>query len=414
MNRNKLRRIGSLLGLGFSRIRGRIVGSGSNRLLLTVSGVALAVMLMTTVTGVALGLVSQSAVQSDDVDYWIVPQGSTVSSIVAPMGETRLGNAHRTASQLNNDERISHVTPVLLQVIPLTNPESGTQEFVLLVGVVRPSHATPTIAGLPTDPLSPGDPFYANGTYNGPKTGELVLSSAAAQLLESSAGDTIYVRGRTVESEFTVTNVSAGDLSTGIGEAPVGLVHLSELQSLTGATQGDAADQILVSTNSPNVKADLENIYPQTAVVTRTGIGSQEPTLSSLPLAMGVAAFAISLVVGVLFVATMMGLEITGDRRNLAVLEAIGYSGASRALLVVSETVSLAFLGGICGVVLGVGGIELTNILADRYLGIGSIAIFTPALIGYGVGVAVLIGLLASPYPLYLSRRSDLLEVIRG
>lgn len=410
----RLRRWYGLVGLGFRRVVGRATGPGSNRLLVTVTGVAVAVMLMVTVAGVALGLASQSAVQSEDVDYWVVPEGSSASAIAAPTGGTSLGDTHRLTAELTADDRVEYATPVLLQVMPVVDRESGTQEFVLLVGVVPPETATPRVAGLPTAALTPGDPYFADGAYDGKWTGELVLSEAAAELLESQTGGSVAVLGGPRPYEFTVTNVSAGGLSTGIGEAPVALVHLSELQVVTGATTGDAADQILVSTNDPAVRERLETLYPRTTVVTRSGLGAQEASLSSLPLAMAIAAVAISLVVGVLFVATMMGLEVTGDRQNLAVLSAIGYPGGAQALLVFAETVSLSVLGGLLGVALGTGGIALTNALAVRYLGVGDIAVFSPLLVAAGVGLAVAIGVLASPYPLWLARRSDPLEVMRG
>jgi len=40
-----------------------------------------------------------------------------------------------------------------------------------------------------------------------------------------------------------------------------------------------------------------------------------------------------------------MGLELTAGRQELAVLSAVGFSGRSRALVVVSETVTVAVLG---------------------------------------------------------------------
>jgi putative ABC transport system permease protein len=239
----------------------------------------------------------------------------------------------------------------------------------------------------------------------------MIINPATAELLNASAGDQISAPGTT--QPISVTTVADGQFTTGIGSVPVALVHLSELQQMTSVTDSDAADQILVSTNAAGVQSDLEDQYPNTAVVTRTGVASQAVSTSSLPLAMAAAAFVTALVVGVLFTATMMGLEVSTDRTTLGTLTALGYSGRSLTVLVIAETLSLAVVGGILGV--GFGGLATlgVNVLARRLFGVESLAVFEPALLGYGLAVAFIIGICAAPYPIWLSRRTDPLEVIR-
>jgi putative ABC transport system permease protein len=127
---------------------------------------------------------------------------------------------------------------------------------------------------------------------------------------------------------------------------------------------------------------------------------------------MAVAGFVVSTVVGALFVATLFGLEVLADRKRLSVLSAVGISTRSTSLLVFVEMLSLCLLGGVFGTVLGVGGIALVNAVAGQVLGVSDVALFRPALLAYGLAVAVLIGALAAPYPLLLSRRTDLSEVL--
>ncbi|WP_229663694.1 ABC transporter permease [Halobellus salinus] len=407
--RARVRRVVAVLGLGVRRLLGKLSTRESTRLLFSVTGVAVAIMLMTTVSGVAVGLASQSAVQSENVDYWVVPEGGSVDTIAVSTDGPKLGDTHRLAAELSRDERVSYATPVLLQVVPV--PSADGPQYVLFLGVVPPRNATPTIAGLPTARLTPGDPYYADGQYNGTWTGEVVVNPAAANILNVTSGSVVAPRG--TDRNFSVVGVSDEQFTTGVGVTPVALVHLSELQQVTGATGGDAADQLLVSTNSPGVQQRLEGVYPNTVVVTRSGIATQQVSTSSLPAAMGVAALLISLVVGVLFTATMMGLEITNDRQTLGTLTALGYSSRSLAVLVAAETVTLAVVGGVVGVGLGAVGIVAVNRLATSVFGVESLAVFEPGLLVYGLGVALLIGLLATPYPIWLSHRTDPLAVIR-
>jgi putative ABC transport system permease protein len=271
-----------------------------------------------------------------------------------------------------------------------------------------------SVAGLPSSELAPGDPHYANGTYTGEWTGEAVLSTGAAELLNASRNGTLnVVRGSTNRS-FQVQNVTApgttGGMSSGVGNVPVVLVHLSELQAITGMTEGDTADQMLVATNTPNIRDRLATVYPNTVVVARSGVSTGSLTDSKLALAVGTTALIVALVVTGLFVATTMGLEVASDRQQYATLAAIGLSRRSRWLLVLAQLLFVTAAGGVIGVLLGAVGIVAVDKLALSILGTGGIAIGHPLLALYGIAVALAIGILAAPYLLWLSDRPAVLE----
>lgn len=403
-----MRKVLILFGVAFTRIWGRLRSPDARRVLLTSIGVALAVGLMTTVSGISLGLAAGTTVQSSSVDYWIMPESAGASSIAVSVDGPKLGNVHTVSAQLERDDRVTYVTPLQLSVLQFR--AGNTTDYVLAVGLIPPADNR-TVAGLPVGQLTPGDPHYANGTYNGTWTGEAILSDAAADVLTTESGKRLQ-SPMAANRSFTATQITQGDLSGGLGPIPIVLVHLSELQTLTGTDTGDQADQLLVSTNSPALKSELQNVYPRTRVIASSGLTAPEVSTDSLPLAVAVAALLAVLVVGTLFVATLMGLEITADRTNIAAMAAIGLSWRSRALLVVFETVLVSVFGGCVGVVLGVGGIALVNHGARAILGVGKIARFNPVLIGYGIGIAALIGVLAAPYPIWVSYRTEVLEVL--
>lgn len=398
----------TLWRLALARVWGRLRSPDVRRVLLTAVGVALAVGLMITVTGIALGLASGNTVQSEDVDYWIVPEGSGTSSVAVSVQGPKLGAVHSVNDRLATDERISYATPVQLAIVQAT--AGNTTDYVLAVGIV-PDTKNRTVAGLPTGQLTPGDPYYDNGSYNGTWTSDAVLSNAAAEVLASSGDEQVRL-GSTSDRSFEIRQTTASDLSSGLGPVPVMVVHLAELQQITGGTSGDQADQFLVSTNAPGTRESLEGIYPRTRVIASGGLGAPEVSTESLPLAVAVAATIAALLVGVLFVATLMGLEITADRRNIATLAAIGMSSRSRLLLVSFETVTVSLLGGVLGIGLGVAGTFIVNYGSQSMLGTGSIARFHPALAGFGLVTALLIGLLAAPYPIWISHRTNVLEVL--
>jgi putative ABC transport system permease protein len=445
----------AVVELAARRVRGRLTGEASRRVVLTALGVVVAVGVQTTVVGVAVGLASGSVVQSEGVDYWVAPDQASLDAVAVSVDDPALGDVHATTARLARDERVQSATPVLVRVVPVrvADPGSGgsadggeatggrggdgdDRVHVLAVGVI-PSGDNRTVAGLPTGPLTAGDPFYANGSYDGRWTGQAVASRGALRLLGAERGDALTVvrpgtgsdaaaasvsasadgRNRSVtnasvtgggDRTLRVTAVGDGAVRTGAGEVPVVLVHLSELQALSGATAGDQADQLLVRTSDPSVRTTLAELYPETTVVARSGLGAagQSASTSSLPAAMAIAATLVAVVVGGLFVATTMGLEVTASRRTLAVLSAVGVSRRSRTTLVVIETVAVAAVGGLVGVGVGFLGVAAVNAVARATIGVGPVARAPAALAVVGLATAAVIGVLAAPYPAWLARRS--------
>ncbi|MGQ4557349.1 FtsX-like permease family protein [Halobellus sp. GM3] len=363
---------------------------------------------MVSVTGIAVGLASQAVIESENVDYWIVPEESSAESVVVGSGGLNLGDVHTTAASLNEDERIDYATPVRLTLVPFEDTQTGEQTYVLAVGVIPAENVE--VLGLSTGSMTPDDPYYAAGEYNGKWTGDLVINDAAGTLLNASTGATIS-SPRATERQFTVTAVSEGDSPSVGGTVPIALMQLSELQSMSGAQAGDQADQILVSTNN-RIKDDLEAQYPRTMVVERNGLAAQEVSTSSLPLAIALAALVTALVVGVLFVTTLMGLEVNASRQELGMLAAMGFSRRSRSLIIATETIAIALVGGVLGVGMGALGIAGVNSFGTATLGLDTVARFDPRMFLYALGVAILIGCVGAIYPVLLSLRTTQLEVL--
>jgi len=226
----------------------------------------------------------------------------------------------------------------------------------------------------------------------------------------TSTGDQLVLP--TANRTLQIRNVTTDTTETRAGSFPVILVHLSELQTLTGSDGGDTADQILVNTDNPAVRDTLTDRYPKTTVVTRNGLSAQRVFTSNLPLAVAIAAVVSAVVVGVLFLTTLMGLEVSADRNQLGALAAMEFSRRSLSLLVAAETVVVSVLGGVVGIGVGFLGVLGANALGAKLFGLERVAVFQPVLAGYAVAVALIIGLIGAVYPVWVSRRSDVLEVL--
>ena len=396
-----------VVGLAVRRSLSPAGRGGSRQTALTVLGVAVAVATTLVVASVALALVSGPAVAGTDAAYWIVPDGSASSAVTAVEGQ-RLGRVHPTAERIERIDGVERATPVLYTLTRVEADEGAP--YVLVVGVV--AHRDMTVAGLPTGALTPGDPFYANGSYEGTWTGEAVLSTSAARVLNVSEGDPVALGGGRVAAAGGVKVARVVEpTSSGVGQFPVALVHLAEIQWVTGAAEADSADQILVrAAPGASVRERLEGVYPSSEVLTRGGLIRQRAMDSRLPVAVSVAGLVVGVVVGALVVATALGFELLADARQRAVMAAVGLSRRSRLLLVAVQGLTVTLAGGLAGVGLWLAGVGLANLVSTRIFDGGVVARLHPAIGAYGMGVALLVALLAVPYLLVLGGRTNALD----
>ncbi len=413
--RSRVHRWTGLVGLALRRVAGSIRRRGASRVTVAVLVVAVAVAVLVVVTGLSLGLANQPAVD-DGTAYWIAPEGGGSLTGLTAAGGPQLGDVHATSAELEAHDAVDRATPVLVEVLQVRTVTGDSAEYVLAVGVVAPEGGG-EIAGVSTDAMSPGDPFFGDGDYDGAHTGEVVLSPAAADLLGAEGGEGLMVTRPgpgAVDQSFSVTAVGEGEARTVQGEAPVALFQLSELQRFTGADGGDQADQILVHADSEDVVPVLEDAYDGATVVERGSLSGDRLLDAELPLAVSVSALLVVLVVMTLVIATTAGIDVEADRRQLAVFAALGLSGRSTATLVASRTLALAGLGGLAGAALGGAGLLAVNRLVAPYYELAAFALLTPEILAYGVGVAVLAGLLAVPYPVVLAGRTATMRELGG
>jgi putative ABC transport system permease protein len=403
-------RVRGILGFAIQRTLARLRGADRTQILLSIAGVAIAVALLLLVTSVGVGLSASETVRASNADYAIVPSGG--SSAVTDVGRAKLGRSHEIAANLSARDDVVHATAMRSTIIPVRasgGVSSGENATRLLVVGVTSTREDGVMAGLPTAGLSREDTHYAGGEYDGTFTGEAVLSASAADRLNATEGTEFRPTQSGGNRTFRVASVDE-PRQGGFGQFPVALVHLSELQTVINATDGDAADQIFVEANDPAVQDHLGTVYPETIVVSRNDLFAGGDGRSRLPVAIAVAAFIVALVVGTLFMITTMGFELAADRENRAVMRAVGLSSTSRSAIVVVQTFVVAAVGGVTGVGLWLIGIRVGNALSGTVSGV-PVAVFRPVLAAYGLAVALLIGLLTVPYLLVAARRGSVSEV---
>jgi len=402
MIRGRLRRLTGFVSLSVRRLYIRGTRTATRRTAATIFGVAVAIALLVIATGLAVGLATQTTIYGDDVDYWIVPEGGGETSALVAVEGPQFGEAHETTARIESIDGVAYATPVLSAVRYASGADSDAH--ILFVGIV-PREDMGAIGGVSADGLSVSADV---STPDREWRGEVVLSASAATQLgaDTDQGRTVDVDGHT----FHVTNI---EQQRAAADMPIALVHLSDLQQLTGAETYDTADQYLVSTTDPQVRSELEALHPQSSVNTRADLTATQIAETDAALAIALGSFIITLVVGSLFVVMSAGLELTNDAKTIAALSAIGVSGRSQLMLAGTQTVFVTVLGGLLGAVLGLGGLYLINtIVSEAVLSI-PVASTHPGLILYGITAAVCIGFVSVPYVRYLISRIGPEEVMR-
>lgn len=386
-----------MAGVSIRRTLSQATQTAQKRIQFTVLGVVITIALLVVVTGIGIGLVTGTTVYDDDVDYWITPDTDGDQSPLIATDNPQFGSVHETNEAIRGYDGVHFSSPVLTQVTRIETEEHS--EYVLVIGVIN-SPELSDIMGVSPNQLTEDDPYYDDGNYSGEWTGEVILSRSAVSLLEVEPGDDLTIAGN---SSFSVVGTDQG--SGAIGNTPVAVVQLSELQTVTGADQYDQADQFVVGSNSPAVETQLEEIYPDSSVLTRGELMIAETADSDLPLALALTAFVVAVSVGTLFVLTTNGLEIVADRNQLATMSAIGVSIRSQLMLIGVQTIVLAGIGGVIGSIVGLGAIRAVNWSAMQTLTTEPIAVSHPLFVVYGMLTALMVGMLSLPYLLILTRR---------
>lgn len=405
----------ALIGFSISRLWNRATRTRSGRIAATTTAVALTIALLIVLTGIALALADGGVVSENDATVEIEPADSASASAIDGVESPRLGETNERAATISAEDGVDHASPVLVEPVRLENGD-GEPRTILMVGVV-PDGDRRTVAGLPTDGLEAGDSHYDTGSYAGPPREEILLSTAASERLEATEGDELSVAGGNaavpadMAPSVTVSGVETAG-SEGENEAPIALVHLSELQHVSGAANGELADRVLVWGEADAAEAASEAAYPNAAIESPDGIALDSLFDDGLALATSVLALVASIAICASFVATTMGMTVDEDRQTLAVLESVGFPTISRLVIVALSTLATTAVGALVGVGLGVGAIHVVNAAASATIAPGAIAVSHPLFVPYGVGVALLAGLVAVPYPLAVASRTSVIEEV--
>jgi putative ABC transport system permease protein len=414
---------------------------------LTALGIGLAVGLVVLLLALSNGVETSAAAlaTASGVDLIGASTNTTITSGAFPP----LSGAHVLANRIPAlDTNVATASPWLIDALVFGNASLWARANASSV----PAGWTPTSSGtvgwIPSDNTgiqtpdlyngtgftSPGDPHYANGTFSGPFTHEIVLDQGLASVLHVQVGSWVWANPSTPPSSsalpgwyansspFRVVGISGPFWL--IPSALLAFVYLSELQAISGGASAgtDYASLLLIHlidpTTAPTDQIRIETAFPNLTVFTLSNILGAIQHVVDLYRTFGELIGLIGLVVAALFTTTVLQMSVDDRSREIALLRAVGHSRASIGSLVVQEAVLLALFGFAIGLPIAyLGAYSLNLVLLHQLAGLPtgfSFVSFDLGVILTGVLLVVVIGLIAAVAPSARAMQLPVAEELRA
>lgn len=407
---------------GFTRLRA-VIGLASAQLhyyrvrsLLAALGVTVAVLLVVLLGGLGHGMLHTGGEATTVIGYdlWVATGPVALAPGTVGGVENPIHDAHPLSHELESHAAVREAQPLAFQTV-YVSPDG--EEFDTIVGVGGEGAGSGIV-------IEDGRTFnrsaihYANGTYDGPMTHEIVVDERTANRYNLSVGDTLHV-GATLtaarEHEFTVVGTTRTfQIFLGV---PTVAMPLSELQEISGTTGIDSASLIALTldpgANTTAVKHDLERRYATADIRTNAQqvnaiIGGHATIIAGT-----VTLVVLSIVVGVVLVVHALALLVYQQRRQLASMKAAGVADRTLVGLVTVQGAQIGLLGGLVGVAAAPLAAHLVNEAVERLTGYATI-ITTPAwLLAAGLCLAIIMGIVGSSVAGWRITRLSPIDILR-
>lgn len=397
---------------------------------LAVAAIATAVALPVVLISVGGGVSAHELRTLEDSGYQIV---------VSAAGDHGITGAHRLTDRILGIAGVGYASPVLSITIDAFDA-GGAVSPVLAEGVIPSQFSAtlgPTEGGIFPDPLPLGDPsdaaHYANGTYTGPATDEVIVSAPYSQEFGVGAGATVGLAASDNASAAVPYRVTGTFVPSSSILAPtaayVVVLPLSDLQLLTGYANGsgtispDAADTIEVAVNGTvashpaeldRVAAEVQGLAMLYSVSTLSQQAQQVESASAILTGFYLALSSVGIAVGVIFLALVLVRRVEAERRSIGIRRALGLSARSIAAGILRDGLEIAAGGAVAGVVAGYA--IVTGLASDGQSAVAQaarLALFVPATLAELVLGIVALSLLAGGVATRAALRIPVVEALR-
>jgi putative ABC transport system permease protein len=407
--------------LSWKNLRRRPVRSG-----LTVAGVALAVTVAVSLGGFMLGYSGaiDRSINMLGFQVMIMAKGCPyeAATMMLKGGTGLLYLPADTYDKVRQDPEIETITPVFVGVAQkqgssIRDDDAGVSNFSVISGIDVASYRVmkPWIA------LKKGPGFDNGRWFSASARDEVVLGFEAAEYEQRKVGDTFYAsiapagRPDAVMREFKVVGVldRTGTQDDGTVFMPIGAAreYFGRRDQLT--ILGIKLKQF----NGFKMR-EFETRWLKLPEVQVVGLQQVKTTLVNLvgtAQTMIAAVAAIAIIVALIGVINTILMSVYERTSEIGIMKALGARRGAIFQLIWLETVMICLAGGVAGslaAIVGAGVVERA-IKAIADLGVsGSVVQITPAVVGYAIAGAVVLGFFSGLYPAWRASAMRPVEAI--
>ncbi|NGM70759.1 ABC transporter permease [Natronolimnobius sp. AArcel1] len=385
------------------------------RLGLAIVGVALAVLAMTLLAGAGMGVIDTGHQQfeSADRDLWVTAGETRLTTAGGGGFENSLYDSRTVASEMESHDGVRHAIPMAFQTIYVGSDPADDFETFVGAGVAGGGPSVQVTEG----ELYGSDTYYANGSYDGERTNEILLDEETANELDVDIGDTLYVGGSLStarDTEVTVVGYSP-TFERMLGTSTV-VMPLSELHEATGETRTEPATFITITVedgaDADTVQSELEEAHPEYQIQTNQEQLESVLQEQALVLAAGAALVVLAIGAGITLTLNLLALVVFQQREAFAALTAQGVSSSLLIGSVLGQGLAIGLAGGLLGVSLTPPAVDLLNRIAAAVVGFdGLVQTSTEILLG-GFVIAITVGTIAAVIAGWRLSRTPPLEIL--
>ncbi len=363
------------------------------RTIITLVGIAIGIGAIVSLGSISSGLRVMISEQLEQVSGQITVIQKSNAALFMAMSESRISES--TLQEIENINGVKEVAPIIMKSGYLEGTKMFGQPNMYEIGLdpgKEELYAAGSIEYEDGEGLEEGDTYVA------------VLGHNIADSLDLDVGDTIEVEGTELEIKGIIEKFDNPAVDYGI------MIPMQTAKELL-----DREDYSIIMVYPEDVKdvADVadaieDSIDGVTTVTTEEFTKQIGKIIDQIQFfTLGIAG--ISAIVGGLGVMNTMIMSIMERRREIGIMKAIGATRKFILSQIITESIIIALIGGIIGVLLGSTGSFGLRTFSQ---GLASARV-TPGLIIGSLGFAMLLGVIGGLYPAWKAANLDPVQTLR-